>query len=168
MITPDWARMMARYNRWQNENLYGAAATLDEAARQAQRGAFFGSIHGTLSHLVWADTVWLARLGGGEPPKVAIKDSTGFGGAWDEMVARRAALDDRIDAFARDIDPAWLSGSLGWFSGAMGRQIDRPIAMLVVHMFNHQTHHRGQVHAMLTAAGAKPSDTDLPFDPVYG
>jgi uncharacterized damage-inducible protein DinB len=56
-------------------------------------------------------------------------------------------------------------GDLGWFSGAMGREVTKPKALLVLHMFNHQTHHRGQIHAMLTTAGARPGDTDIPFMP---
>ncbi|MEZ5861079.1 MAG: DinB family protein [Geminicoccaceae bacterium] len=67
--------------------------------------------------------------------------------------------------WARGLDPGWLAGELSWHSGAIGREVTRPRALLVAHLFNHQTHHRGQVHAMLTAAGAKTGPTDLPFMP---
>jgi uncharacterized damage-inducible protein DinB len=61
MITPAYVRAMAGYNRWQNQNLYGSADLLTDPQRKEQRGAFFGSIHGTLSHLLWADQVWMSR-----------------------------------------------------------------------------------------------------------
>ena len=64
MIDVHYVRCMARYNRWQNENLYGAADTLSDAERRGDRGAFFGSIHATLNHLLWADRIWMSRLAG--------------------------------------------------------------------------------------------------------
>ena len=78
------------------------------------------------------------------------------------MTKRREA-DDRILDWAARVSEADLSGEISWFSGAVNREVCKPRALLITHMFNHQTHHRGQVHAMLTAAGAKPDDTDLPF-----
>ena len=161
MIDPAFAVTMARYNAWQNRSLYAAAATLDDDARRLDRGAFFRSIHGTLSHLAWGDTVWLARFTGAAPPQVTIKESPGFVPDWAGLVALRDDLDRRIAAWASELTADGLSGDLRWFSGALGRDVAKPKAMLVVHMFNHQTHHRGQVHAMLTAAGARPADTDL-------
>jgi uncharacterized damage-inducible protein DinB len=163
MITPDYARTMARYNRWQNRNLYSAAATLSDEARRAGRGAFFGSIQGTLSHLLWGDTMWMSRFDGWTRPEVGIPDSAGWVADWDDLVARRAEADDRMLDWAGRLTEADLAGPLRWYSGATGREVEKPRALCVVHMFNHQTHHRGQVHAMLTQAGARPGDTDLPF-----
>ena len=163
MITPGYIHMMARYNAWQNRSIYGAADTLTEAERQQDRGAFFGSIHGTLSHLLWGDTIWMSRFDGWEAPEVGIPDSAGFGQSWDELKAAREVADQRILDWAGRVSEDDLIGELSWYSGAMGREITKPRAMLVVQLFNHQTHHRGQVHAMLTAAGAKPDDTDIPF-----
>ncbi len=71
MITPEYVRTMAAYNRWQNQNLYGAADELSDAQRKEQRGAFFGSIHGTLSHLLWGDQIWMSRFAGTPRPKAA-------------------------------------------------------------------------------------------------
>jgi uncharacterized damage-inducible protein DinB len=161
IVTPDYARLMARYNRWQNESLYGAAQTLPDAERRRERGAFFGSIHATLSHLLWGDGVWMARFSGSEKPPGGIADSGALYADWDDLCTRRRAMDAHIAAWAEALDPAWLAGDLTWFSGAAGREISKPAGFLVAHLFNHQTHHRGQVHAMLTAAGAKPGDTDL-------
>lgn len=163
MITPGYVHMMARYNAWQNRSLYGAADTLDEDARQQDRGAFFASIHGTLSHLLWGDTIWMSRFDGWEAPEVGIPDSAGFTQSWAELKAARVLADQRILDWAGRVAEDDLIGELSWYSGAVGREVTKPRAMLIVQLFNHQTHHRGQVHAMLTAAGAKPDDTDIPF-----
>jgi uncharacterized damage-inducible protein DinB len=166
MITPAYAQLMARYNVWQNASLYGAASTLTDDARKLDRGAFFGSIHGTLCHLVFGDQAWMHRFAGTPPPKAkSIAEATNAIQSWDELSSERRACDAMISQWAAALEPAWLEGDLTWYSGAMGRDITRPRAALVAHMFNHQTHHRGQVHAMLTAAGATPEATDIPFMP---
>jgi len=162
MISVEHARVMARYNQWQNRSLYTAAEALGDSARKQDRAAFFGSIHGTLSHLVWADRVWLSRFRGEpRPAGGGIKESPGLFTDWQQMQLARAEIDRQIVAWADALDPCWLYGNLSWMSGASGREVTRPLWFLVTHFFNHQTHHRGQVHAMLTAAGAKPDDTDL-------
>jgi len=165
MIGKDYMRKMARYNRWQNENLYGAAEGLSDAERKRKRGAFFGSIHGTLNHLLWGDRAWMSRFAGTPKVTVGIKGSTGLYPNWEELKRERAQLDQTIIDWAEALDPQWLAGEITWFSGATQRELTMPKWVLVTHFFNHQTHHRGQVHAMLTAAGAKPGDTDLPFMP---
>jgi uncharacterized damage-inducible protein DinB len=161
MITPDHCRAFARYNRWQNRSIYAAAGTLSDAERRQDRGAFFGSIHATLSHLLWGDTVWMSRFDGWDPPGGAIRDSVGLEPDWDRLCARREETDARILDWAGRVDPAWLMADTTWYSGALGREVTKPAGYCVAHFFNHQTHHRGQVHAMLTAAGARPGDTDL-------
>jgi uncharacterized damage-inducible protein DinB len=164
MITVGYVRAMAEYNRWQNENQYGAADGLDDAARKAPRGAFFGSIHATLNHLLWGDQMWMSRFAGTPKPRVpSIPESVGMFESWDELKRERTAFDEVILGWAGKLDPAWLEGDLKWFSGALGRETTKPKWLLVTHMFNHQTHHRGQVHCMLTQAGVKPGTTDLPF-----
>jgi uncharacterized damage-inducible protein DinB len=165
VITPAYARMMAGYNRWQNENLYGAADTLSDAARKLQRGAFFGSIHGTLNHLLWGDRMWMSRFAGTEMPAVGILQSASLHESWDDLKRERAAFDEALIAWTDKLDPRRLEEDLTYYSVAVKRELTKPAALLVAHMFNHQTHHRGQVHCMLTQAGAKPGDTDLPFQP---
>jgi uncharacterized damage-inducible protein DinB len=167
MITSDYVRTMASYNRWQNESLYDAARTLTDAQRKEQRGAFFGSIHGTLNHLLWADQMWMSRFAGTPKPKgKRPADSTAEYETWDKLKAARMAFDGVISAWADKLDPEWLTGDLTWFSGAAGREVTKPKWLLVTHLFNHQTHHRGQVHCMLTQCGVKPGVTDLAFQPV--
>lgn len=165
MIGAGYAQTMAQYNAWQNRSLYEAASTLDDAERRAERGAFWGSIHGTLCHLLWGDRIWMSRFAGTEQPTEDLKASAKLALTFAELSAARATLDAAITAWADGLDDAWLAMELGFWSRSAGREIVRPRWLLVAHMFNHQTHHRGQVHAMLTAAGAKPDDTDLPLMP---
>ncbi len=162
MITAEYARVMARYNRWQNVSIYAAAEALGDAARRADRGAFFGSIHRTLSHLLWGDMIWMSRFAGLDAPPVAnIGESPDMIESWADMQSRRKALDAQIAEWAQTLSDDQISRDLTWHSGVLNREITRPFADLLVHFFNHQTHHRGQVHAMITAAGGRPDDTDL-------
>lgn len=161
MIGPDYVRLMARYNAWQNDNLITAADTLDEAARQTDRGAFFGSIFATFNHILWADRAWLSRFGDAPAPLQAGPDSIRETPDWATFKSERAEQDARIAAWAGAVKQAELDGDLTWYSGMLGREFSRPLALCVIHFFNHQTHHRGQIHAILTAAGARPGDTDL-------
>ena len=84
---------------------------------------------------------------------------------WGELKAARSAFDELIIGWADAMKQADLDGDLAWHSAAMGREISRPRWLLVTHFFNHQTHHRGQVHCLLTQNGLKMDDTDLPFTP---
>jgi uncharacterized damage-inducible protein DinB len=163
MITPDWVRMMAAYNSEMNRRLYAAADRLAPAQRSEDRGAFFGSVHGTLSHLLWGDRIWMSRFDGWDPPAGGIAGSTTLYPDWAALKAARAEADAAIEGWAAGLDPAWLRARLTWLSGATGREMTRPAWVLVTHFFNHQTHHRGQVHALLTGFGERTEDTDLPF-----
>ncbi|MCZ4350956.1 DinB family protein [Roseovarius aestuarii] len=165
IVSPSGCALMARYNLWQNANLIAAADTLDDDARRLDRGAFFGSIMGTFNHLLWGDLTWMARLDGGAPPRGGIGESPDLLPDWASYKHARAQTDKRILGWADRLEPEALTGDLTWHSGALGRDLTRPLDMLVLHVFNHQTHHRGQIHAMLTSAGARPGDTDLPFMP---
>jgi len=161
LVTPVWCRIMARYNRWQNGAAFAAAGTLDASVREAQQGAFWGSIRGTLAHLLWADHMWMSRLDGWEKPKIGLADSAGFVTDWAELRSKRQITDARISRWAQGLTEAALVQDLTWFSGASGREVTMPVGLCAAHLFNHQTHHRGQVHAMLTAAGAETAPTDL-------
>jgi uncharacterized damage-inducible protein DinB len=163
MIDPAYAQRMARYNRWQNENLYGVAEGLPEAERRRERGAFFGSIHKTLSHLLWADRIWMSRFTDLPRPQGGIRESVLQYPDWPELARERGAFDEIILAWAERLDPSWLAAEQTFYSGAAQREVTMPRWLLVTHMFNHQTHHRGQVHCLLTQAGGKPHDTDLPL-----
>lgn len=162
MITRDWVRMMAAYNAEMNRRLYAAAEQMTEADRRADRGAFFGSLHGTLSHLVWGDRNWMARFAGWEPLPGGIPGSPHLFATWNALRAARLEADAGIEAWAPGIDEAWLRGPLRWVNAAGARQM-RPAWVTVTHFFNHQTHHRGQAHCLITQAGVRTPDTDLPW-----
>ena len=162
MVGVGYVQTMARYGAWQNNSLMRAADGLEEAARQKDRGGFFGSIAGTLNHLLWGDRIWMARFAGTDDPhQPSIAQSVSETQNWSDYCGARTAMDSAILTWAGDVNPAWFDGDLTWFSGAAQRDVSKPKTMLVMHFFNHATHHRGQVHAMLTAAGARPDDTDL-------
>lgn len=160
-ITPDYCRMMARYNAWQNEGLRRLVEAMPDADYRQERGAFFGSIAHTLNHLLWGDQVWMHRFAGTPMPAGGIRDSVGLTPTAAAWGAERFRTDARITLWADRLNAVDLVGEIHWYSGAAERDISQPIQRLVVHMFNHQTHHRGQVHAMLTAAGLRPTETDL-------
>ncbi len=165
MITPAYMKLMAAYNEWQNHSLYAAASSLSDDERRKDRGAFFASIHGTLSHVLWGDRAWLSRFTDSPAPDEAIGESASMIDDWEILRAERDKTDAQILAWADAVSGGWLEQDLTWVSAAAKREFTMPRWMLVTHFFNHQTHHRGQVHAMLTAAGAKPDDTDIPFMP---
>lgn len=165
MITPAYAQMMSRYSRWQNDKHLDVADTMGAAARQQDRGAFFRSIQGTLNHLLWGDRMWMSRFDGWEKPATAIGDSAELVEDWTDFVVQRRAADERIIAWADGLNQDVLDGDLVWLSGLTGKEMRSPMALCVVHLFNHQTHHRGQLTDMLAAAGVEFGSTDLAFMP---
>jgi uncharacterized damage-inducible protein DinB len=160
-VMPAFVRMMARYNAEMNRRLYDGAARLSDEARRQDRGAFWGSIHGTLCHLVWGDTTWMSRFSDWAPPRGPNKESASLFADFADLQAAREAADAKIIAFADTVTEDWLAGEMTWMSGAAGREVSAPRDFLLIHFFNHQTHHRGQAHAMITAAGETTGDTDL-------
>ncbi len=161
MITLDYPLAMSAYNAEMNRRLYAAAGRLSDAERRVSHGAFWESIHGTLNHLLWADRVWMSRFDGWERPKESMAESAGMVVNFADLTQARVDTDARLMEWAGKIDAAWLAEDQTWFSGAAQREVRRPRTLLLTHLFNHQTHHRGQVHAMLTAAGQETGDTDL-------
>jgi uncharacterized damage-inducible protein DinB len=156
------AQLMARYNRWQNSSLYTAADALEDSQRKQDRGAFFGSLHTTLAHVLWADRVWMNRFAG--TPATNPEDDQGKGSAyqdWRRLKADRAEFDETIVSWVVNLSDAWLKDDFSWWNTTGTRQSTQPAWKIMVHFFNHQTHHRGQAHALLTAFGAVPEDTDL-------
>lgn len=165
MVDLRWVQMMARYNAWQNDSIYAAADKLDDTVRREDKGAFFKSIHGTLSHILWADKLWLARLTAQPANFGTIPQSPMFVEDWETLKSERQKMDGEITAWAAEIQEDELGGDFVFFSHAQNAEIRTSRSLCITHVFNHQTHHRGQVHAMLTASGVKPNDTDLPFMP---
>ncbi len=163
MITPAYAETMAAYTAEMNRRFYAAAARLSDADRKSDRGAFFGSLHGTLAHILWGDHMWMSRFAGWDKPAVTHRQSPGLYPDFADLREARTETDARLIAWAAGLTQDWLDQDLAWFSGALQREQRQGRAILVVHMFNHGTHHRGQAHALLTAMGQDTGDTDLPF-----
>ena len=151
--------VLARYNAWANHHLYHAVEALPEAEFRADRGVFFKSLRGTLNHILVTDRVWLARFTGAEAGPLRL--DTILHDDFDGLHAARQAEDTRIITFVDGLDAAALERSFTYrrmsspetYSGTLGPALD--------HLFNHQTHHRGQAHAVLTGLGAEAPALDL-------
>jgi uncharacterized damage-inducible protein DinB len=161
LIEPGYVRTMAAYNAAMNKRLYDAAARLPDAERRRDRGAFFHSLVGTLNHLLWADHVWMARFDGWEKPTVLQKDSASLFANFDALRTAREDADRRIIDWASRVSADWTNGPLTWHSNTTNAEMTLPAGYAVMHFFNHQTHHRGQAHALVTAAGEDTGGTDL-------
>ena len=159
MITADYARTMARYNRWMNGKLYDCAARLDDAARKQDSGAFFKSIHGTLNHLLVGDRVWIGRFTG--PVFIPTSLAQELYADFDELRRERERTDAAIEAYAATLDGERLASTLHYTSISNPAARTIPLALALTHFFNHQTHHRGQVTTLLMQRGIDPGVTDL-------
>jgi uncharacterized damage-inducible protein DinB len=161
LVTPAYVRTMAAYNAEMNRRLFDAAGRISDAERRRDRGAFWGSLHGTLCHLVWGDLMWMARFDDWAKPDVAQKASAGLIEGFDELRRKRIDVDEGISRWAARVTDDWLAEDQVWFSASVQKELHQPRSFLVTHFFNHQTHHRGQAHALITACGEKTGDTDL-------
>ena len=154
-------RMLARFNTWANTRVYVACAGLDDAEYHRDRGAFFGSIHGTLNHLLLSDRLWLSRLRGTGPPDGVTRLDQVLYGTLKRLREARVETDLEMVAYAEallDKDLAMLVG----FHTLDGTAIEMRHDRILMSIFNHHTHHRGQVHNMLSQAGAVPPQLDIP------
>jgi uncharacterized damage-inducible protein DinB len=140
--------MLADYNAWVNRRLYGAAANLSDADYRTDHGAFFGSLHGTLNHLLVGDRIWMQRFTGkGEAP-ARLDDML-----YEDLAGLREARqreDRRIVDYISALSEADLVGTLRYRTTRSPAEIEQELMPLLLHVFNHQTHHRGQAHAILT------------------
>lgn len=154
--------MMARYNAWANGRLYAAAARLQDAARRSDEGAAFGSLHRTLNHVLVADVIWLARFRGQRPPPWGLDHVAHHD--FDELRAAREALDADILRFVDGLSEAALAATFSYARvSAPDERITQPLAPALAHLFNHQTHHRGQCHMILTRQTGEAPPLDLAF-----
>ena len=154
----DQFRDFADYNAWANRRLYDAVAALPAGGFERSRSAgFFGSLLGVLNHLLVADRIWMDRLE--HLPPAGLKLDTVLHADLSELRAAREAEDERIGQFVRGLDAADLDSTVAYKTGAGTPQSDL-LGRLLSHVFNHQTHHRGQAHALLTDAGTDPPPLD--------
>ena len=152
--------LMARFNAWANERLYGVVAGLSDADYREDRKAFFGSIHNTLNHLLVGDRLWMARIEGTEHDIRSLDQI--LHEDFEALRVARQAEDERLTALVDSYDEAQLEAPITFRrmsggGGEMSIRLDR----ILMTVFNHQTHHRGQVHAMLTAGGVTPLQMDV-------
>ena len=159
MISPAHPKMMASYNRWMNERLYALCADLPDADRKRDVGAFFKSIHGTLNHLLLADRIWLGRFVG--RPFAARSLDQELYSDFAELRAAREMTDREIMAWAESLTEKQLGDPLTYGSITNPARRTYPMWVTVVHFFNHQTHHRGQLTTLLCQRGVDPGVTDL-------
>jgi len=164
MISPEWLAASVRYNRWMNDKLYEVAAGLSDEARKRDVGAFFKSIHGTFNHLMVADRVWLSRFKGALAPSGFM--APGIRSLDQELYAdfaelreQRSLTDDELSAWLSELTPERLAAPLAYTR--QGQRLEPPLWWAVAHLFNHQTHHRGQITTILSQLGCDPGVTDL-------
>jgi uncharacterized damage-inducible protein DinB len=140
--------MFAAYNRWANQRLYEAARALPETEYRKDRGAFFHSLHGTLNHLLVADRIWMRRFTGTGPQPTSLDQIP-----YDDLPSLRAARieeDERIIAYVGSLTDADLDGLFRYRTIVNSQDITQRRGPALAHFFNHQTHHRGQAHALVT------------------
>jgi len=153
--------MFARYNAWANSRVYGAAAELNDSEYRADRGAFFGSVHGTLNHLLVTDRIWMHRFTGQGPTYRAL-NAIPYD-AFEALRTAREREDERIIAFVDALDEATLASHFSYTRASTAESIVQLLAPALSHLFNHQTHHRGQIHTLLTGLGREAPSLDLAF-----
>jgi len=154
-------KVMARYNQWMNEKLYQVCAEIPDQERKKDLGAFFKSIHGTLNHLLYGDKAWLGRFT--EHPfsiTLMIKD---LYQSFEKLQEDRVKTDEEIIAFTQSLSTEWLQSPFEYTSNVDQKTRILPAWILVTHLFNHQTHHRGQVTTLIKQLGYEPGITDLPW-----
>lgn len=155
----EWYTQLAHYNRWVNEKLYEACAGFSDAQRKRDLNAFFHSVHGTLNHLLLADRVWLRRLTGTPFAVASLREE--LYADFDALRAARADTDRAILAYVDGLSAARLQAPLTYRSLVRARWLTYPLATVLLHFFNHQTHHRGQVTALIQQLGGDYGDIDL-------
>jgi len=161
--------LLASYNAAMNARLYAATATLPQEALSADRGAFFGSILGTLNHIVAGDTIWLRRFVGHPSSFPALQAMAGipapsglahvYSNDLDTLLEHRMRLDAMIGALAAEVSDDDLAQPLSYRNSRGDNR--KHFGSLLLHFFHHQTHHRGQASTLLSQAGVDIGVTDL-------
>lgn len=163
MNSLDYYVTMANYNQWMNQRLYALCAEIPDETRKADVGAFFKSIHGTLNHLLYGDRIWMGRFTQQTVDLPAMGQD--LYDNYDELRHARVDMDREICAWAQSLSSEWLSQPFTYTSGVDRITRTLPAWLLVTHLFNHQTHHRGQITTLLYQLGHDPGVTDLPWLP---
>lgn len=156
---------MAQYNQWMNQKIYTICAEIPENKRKENLGAFFKSIHGTLNHLLYGDKAWMGRFL--EQPFYVANMGHDMYADFDRLRQEREVTDKHIIDWTKNLAPEWLEKPFEYKSNVDGKTRILPTWLLVTHLFNHQTHHRGQLTTLLSQLGYDPGITDLPWLPSF-
>ncbi|UAJ72282.1 damage-inducible protein DinB [Synechocystis sp. PCC 7339] len=161
MQTSDYFELMAQYNQWINGKIYAVCAEIPDDMRKKDLGAFFKSIDGTLNHILYGDKAWLGRFTKQSLTSKSIGQELyqNFDALW----AERSAMDQEILHWSQNLSSPWLETPFEYTSNTDGKTRIMPTWVLVTHMFNHQTHHRGQVTTLIKQLGYEPGIVDLPW-----
>ena len=158
MDLPAYFQMLARYNRIANQRLYEACSKLDDTEYRKQRPGSFGSIHALLNHILLGDRIWMSRFEGGARTTPAL--NTILYDAFADLWEARKAEDARIEDFFARVDAGFPDRSLE-YTNSLGKDYVEQMSVAIGHLFNHQTHHRGQVHVMLSQTSVQPPSLDM-------
>jgi len=165
MIDSLHVQLMSEYSQWMNQKLYEACAQLDESKRREDLGAFFGSIHMTLNHLLHGDRMFLSRFQGKDEEFAPI--GTELVQNFDDLWRERVVADREMQSWANSVGEEWLRKSMTYQSMSDGKTRTIEHWILVTHLFNHGTHHRGQITTLLSQLGVDVGPTDIPFMPRF-
>ena len=152
-------RMFAAYNRWANDLVYTIVGELSQEERDQDVGAFFKSVTGTLNHLLVADRIWMKRFTGEGTAPTRLDDI--LFPDFDQLSVARKAEDKRIVDWIGSLDESQFAGRFTYMTVSDMRTVSQRLAPALAHLFNHQTHHRGQVHTILTSLGKPAPSLDL-------
>lgn len=152
--------MMATYNRNANKTLYEACNSLSEGELKASKGAFFDSIHNTLNHIMVGDDIWMSRFEKTTLPHSQL-NAVPYE-SFTDLQAARAERDQRFISFFETVGDEFYQGDFS-FTSMAGDHFVKPLQQILAHFFNHQTHHRGQIHTLLTQSGIATPVSDLPY-----
>lgn len=163
MFPKTYVELMAEYNKWMDKKIYSVCQDIPDQDRKKDMGAFFKSIHGTLNHIYYGDIAWLERLRDSTftPRKIGVDIFENF----EELRAAQEEMDSEILEWVRTLTPEILSEPFDYVSNVENFSRTLPKWVLAAHMFNHQTHHRGQVTTLIKQLGYEPGITDLPWLP---
>ena len=165
MIDKTQFELMARYNQWMNTKLFAVCAEIPDADRKKDMGAFFKSIHGTLNHLLYGDKSWMGRFKGKSID--GLKMGVDLYSDFEELRQEREKTDLEIIDWSKNLEDNWLNGDFEFTSKVDGITRNIPAWAVVTQMFNHQTHHRGQLTTLIKQLGHEPGITDIPWLPEF-
>lgn len=163
MAPRNYYELMAEYNKWMDGKIYAVCAEIPDEERKKDMGAFFKSIHGTLNHIYFGDIAWLERLRDNKftPRKLGVDLFDDYS----ELRAAQEKMDDEILDWSRTINEDFLKTPYNYVNNVDLKLKILPTWVLVTHMFNHQTHHRGQLTTLMKQLGYDPGITDIPWLP---